>query len=182
MKIYYSNPYSQEKKIGKALNEFCSIVPNDDDWIVLQDGDILYLTPTWGKLIYESLKFNGDQFGLIGCYTNRLRGLHQLHNNEISNDHEIRYHFGIAKEYELRESKVNDINGLGVAGLFMAFKKSTWKQVNGFDEESIAFDTIFNQKVKALGYKTGLINNLYIYHGYRLWNDINPQDDTTHLI
>jgi hypothetical protein len=181
MKIYYSNPYSPEKTIGKALNEFCSIVPNDEDWIVLQDGDICYLTPTWGKLIYDSLKTNGSEFGLIGCYTNRLRGLHQLHNNQISNDHEMRLHYAIAKEYEAKEAKVNDINLLGVAGLFMAFQKKTWKQVSGFDTQSIAFDTVFNQKVKALGYRTGLINNLYVYHCYRLWNDVNPADDTRHL-
>jgi hypothetical protein len=50
LKIFYSNPFDLDKNIGKAYNEYlASINANDDDWIVLQDGDILYLTPDWGK-------------------------------------------------------------------------------------------------------------------------------------
>jgi GT2 family glycosyltransferase len=183
MNIWYSNPYNTDKHIGKSLNDFCRIVPNNDDWIVLQDGDICYITPDWGKLIENSLSKNGNDFGLIGCYTNRLRGLHQLHNNQLSNVHDLKFHYHIAKEYAKKEAKVNDIgNYLGVAGLFMAFKKYTWAQVGGFSETSIAFDSDFNAKVREKGYRLGLINNLYVYHAYRIWNDINPQDDTNHLI
>lgn len=182
MNIWYSNPYSTTKQIGMALNKFCRIVPNDDDWIILQDGDICYLTPDWGQLIEKSLAKNGDEFGLIGCYTNRLRGLHQLYGGQISNDHDIKNHYTIANVYAKNEAKVNDIGMYGVAGLFMAFKKSTWKEVNGFNENSIAFDSDFNVKVRQKGYKLGLINNLYVYHCYRIWNDLAPEYDTKHLI
>lgn len=181
MKIWYSNPYNIQKKIGEALNDFCRIVPNNEDWIILQDGDICYLTPDWGNLIHESLKLEGDNYGLIGCYTNRLRGVHQLNEMKISNNHDMKHHFNVAKEYSKRDAGINDIGIMGVAGLFMAFKKKTWIEVGGFNENSIAFDTDFNVKVRNKGYKLGLINNLYVYHSYRIWNDINPADDISHL-
>src|SRR5690606_27666121 len=65
-KIWYSNPYSTQKNIGKALNEVCELVP-DDDWIGLQDGDMMYLTTDWGLQIEEALKKYGNEFSLIGC-------------------------------------------------------------------------------------------------------------------
>jgi len=97
MKIFYSNPFSLDKNIGKAYNEYlASINANDEDWIVLQDGDILYLTPDWGKRIHDALSLDGDKFGLVGCYTNRLRSKHQLHEKSFSNDLNIRNHYNIA--------------------------------------------------------------------------------------
>ena len=182
MKIHFSNPYSTTKHIGEALNDFCRMIPDENDWIVLQDGDMMYLTPDWGRLIHDSLSNNGNEFGLIGCYTNRLRGLHQLHNNQISHDHEMRYHYNIAKQYANKDAKVNHIGQNGVAGVFMAFQKKTWIDVNGFNEISIAFDSDFNVKVRQKGLKLGLINNLYVYHWYRGWNDIDPANDISHLM
>ena len=181
MRIFYSNPYNVNKNIGGAINEFCEIVPRLDDWIVLQDGDIIYLTPDWGKLIHQSLLVNGHEFGIVGCYTNRLRGLHQLYGNQLSNDHNLKNHYKIAVEYSHREPKVNELQNLGIAGMFMAFQKKTWLELGKFQNNSITFDSDFYFKARDKGYKTGLINNLYVYHSYRLWNDENPADDTQHL-
>ena len=78
--IIYSNPFRSDKNIGKAYNDFikCLNVP-DDTWIVLQDGDITYLTDDWGKRIEESLALDGEKFGLVGCRTNRIKQTYQLH-------------------------------------------------------------------------------------------------------
>jgi cellulose synthase/poly-beta-1,6-N-acetylglucosamine synthase-like glycosyltransferase len=181
LNIYYSNPYSVEKNIGKAINDFCQIVPNDDDWIVVQDGDILYLTPDWGKRIHDALKVDGDRFGLVSCYTNRLSSGHQLHGGKRSDNHDIRHHYEIAMSYT-REG-IEEIKRFNnIAGFFMAFKKSTWRKVGGFRENDIAFDTTFCTAVKAKGYKIGLIRSLYVYHAYRIWNeDGKPQRDKAHL-
>lgn len=180
LKIFYSNPFNINKNIGKALNEFCSLLP-EDSWIVLQDGDITYLTPDWGERIYKSLALNGDQFGLIGCYTNRLKGLHQCHDNTFSNDMNIKNHIKIAQSDKYRNLGITDLKSFGVAGCFMAFKKSTWKKVGGFVENHIAFDTLFNQSVKAKGMKIGIMDNLYVFHLYRAWSDKNPFEEKSHL-
>ena len=179
MQVYYSNPYSVEKNIGKAINDFCKLVPNDKDWIVIQDGDMTYLTPDWGKRVYDALKLDGDKFGLVGCRTNRLRGVHQIYGEKFSDNHDIRYHYEIAKN--CNESGIQDIGKLGVAGFFMAFRKEVWKRTGGFEENSIVFDTRFNIKVRSLRMKIGLIRGLYVYHQYRIWNDKDPFSDTKHL-
>jgi GT2 family glycosyltransferase len=180
MNIYYSNPYSTSKNFGKAINDFCRLVPNDDDWIVIQDGDIIYLTSDWGTRIEKGLEMDGDKFGLIGCYTSRLRNTHQLHNNQFSFNNDLFYHYLIAETYN--KSGIQDIGKLNIAGFFMAFKKSTWIQVKGFDENTRVFDTIFNNKVRALGMKVGLIRSLYVYHAYRIWSKSSqPWNDYKHL-
>lgn len=180
MNIYYSNPYSTSKNFGKAINDFCKLVPNDEDWIVIQDGDIIYLTSDWGQRIHKALELDGDKFGLVGCYTNRLRGVHQLHEAKFSFNHDLEYHYKIAESYD--KVGIQDIGKLGVAGFFMAFKKSTWIQTKGFAENTRVFDTIFNQSVRALGMKVGLIRSLYVYHGYRIWSKSpEPWNDYKHL-
>jgi cellulose synthase/poly-beta-1,6-N-acetylglucosamine synthase-like glycosyltransferase len=179
MQVYYSNPYSVEKNMGKAINDHRKLVPNDKDWIVIQDMDMMYLTPDCGKRIYDALKLDGDKFGLVGCYTNRLRAVHQLHDGKFSNNHDIRDHYRIALTYD--KPGIENIGLLGVAGFFMAFRKEVWKRAKGFEENSIVFDTRFNIKVRSLRMKIGLIRGLYVYHQYRIWNDVQPWNDTKHL-
>lgn len=177
-KIWYSNPYSMTKNIGGAINDFCRLVPSDDDWIVIQDGDIIYLTPDWGVKIHEAIKVHGSKYALLGCMTNRLNSLHQLHQHKRSDDHDIKNHFDIAKTYN--ENTCIDVTSKNIAGCWMAFKKSTWQKVGCFKENDIAFDTDFCSRVKRKGMKIGLINNLYVYHLYRIWSD-NPQKAKEHL-
>lgn len=179
MRIFYANPYSTSKNFGKAINDFCELIPNGDDWIVIQDGDICYLTPDWGKRIENALKLDGNRFGLVGCYTNRLRGLHQLHGRKLSDNHDMRYHYQVAKLYY--DAGIQDIGNLGVAGFFMAFKKSTWEKAGGFKENTYVFDTEFNTSVRALGMKVGLIRALYVYHAYRIWAVTDPANNFEHL-
>lgn len=179
MNVYYSNPFSIEKNFGKAINDFVSLVPSGNDWVVIQDGDIIYLTPDWGKRIHDALTLDGDKFGLVGCYTSRLRGLHQLHERKISNNHNMVCHYDIAKTYN--EPGIQDIGNLGIAGFFMAFKKSTWERAGGFKENTYVFDTEFNRSVRALGMRLGLIRSLYVYHSYRIWANHDPANNYQHL-
>ncbi len=178
LKIFYSNPFDLNKNIGKAYNEYLSSLnAEDDDWIVMQDGDILYLTGDWGKRVHDALALDGDKFGLVGCYTNRLRSKHQLHKNEFSYDLNVRRHYEIAMAYQ--GEGIEEISQY-IAGFFMAFKYKTWKKIR-FVENSLAFDSLFSMRVKELGLKVGLIRSLYVFHGYRLWQDFEPWNDKKHL-
>jgi glycosyltransferase involved in cell wall biosynthesis len=181
IKIWYSNPYSTSKNIGKALNDFCELIP-DKDWICLQDGDMIYLTPEWGKQIEDVVKSHGDKFGLIGCMTNRLgRSIQRV--GEMDSNHEMLYHYEIAKE--LRDKNYGVVEDITkkkyVAGLFMLFPKLLWNKVN-FKENNAAFDDVFSKEVTRKGYKLGLMKGLYVYHFYRGWNDTNPSKDRAHLL
>lgn len=177
--VHYSNPYSTSKNIGKALNDFCEMIP-DGDWICLQDGDITYLTPSWGKQVEDALKKYGDTFGLIGCVTNRLgrpiqliEGMFDNHNMLDNKD----------KAFELEKKHyalIEDITDKKyIAGMFMLFPKKVWNECK-FPENNIAFDDAFSNLVRKKGYKLGLMKGLYVYHLYRAWSD-NPIKDRAHL-
>lgn len=180
VKVWYSNPYSSSKNIGKALNDFCGLVP-DGDWICLQDGDICYLTSDWGRQIEDTLKEHSDKFGLIGCMTNRLgRPIQRI--GEMDNDHDMMKHYETAKTMALEHyAEVEDITKKKyIAGMFMLFPKSVWNKVK-FRENNIAFDDHFSNDVRKKGYKLGLMKGLYVYHLYRAWSD-NPTKERAHLL
>lgn len=180
IKIWYSNPYSTEKNFGKALNDFCELVP-DGDWICLQDGDMMYLTPDWGVQVEKAIELHGDKFGLIGCMTNRLaRPIQRI--GEMNNNHDILMHYEIANE--LKENHYAEIDDIThkkyIAGVFMLFPKEVWKKVK-FSENTPSFDDAFSQNIVKRGYKLGLMKGLYIYHFYRGWSD-NASKDRKHLL
>lgn len=180
-KIYYLLYYCTKKNLGKAINEHIAQVGNDEDFICVMDGDMMYLTPDWGKQIEDAIKLNGDKFGLIGCVTNRLgRPIQRL--SDIDDNHDITYHYEIAKEQRDRYyATIEDITKKKyIAGMFMLFPKSVWNKVK-FRENNIAFDDHFSNDVRKKGYKLGLMKGLYVYHAYRIWSD-NPSKDRQHLL
>jgi GT2 family glycosyltransferase len=179
MRIFYSNPFRTDKNIGKAYNDFIkSLNAQDEDWIVLQDGDIMYLTPDWGKRIEDALVMEGEKFGLIGCYTNRLNSKWQLHQNNFSEEMDIRKHYEIAISYN--DEGIEEYKHI-VAGCWMAFQYKIWKKIGGFIEKNISCDAIFNSQVRDLGLKIGLIKSLYVFHLYRIWSDGDPRNERKHL-
>jgi GT2 family glycosyltransferase len=181
--IYTFVPYSTEKNFGKAINQCCDIVPNDEDWICIRDGDAMNLTPDWGMIIKEAIDNHGNDFDLFGCWTNRLNlanGRHQLVTHEMYNEFNIETHYDQAKTFSGVFEGIRTVNS--IAGFFMLFKKKTWIQAGGFLENSVQFDTDFCRRVKFNGGKIGLINRLYMFHLYRIWAKGDAGSQTDHLI
>lgn len=181
--IFYVQTYDYNINIGRGYNEHIKHLP-DDCWICVNDSDSLYLNPKFGHQINDIINEYGEEYALLGCVTNRLGGLHQLHENRFCNNMDVRHHYGIAKElYDKHGTSVEETTG--VAGLLMLFKKSTWQKVGGFKENNIACDTAFNKSIRDANIgKIGLMKGVYLFHTYRIWqNDrICAQHDTKHLI
>lgn len=178
MDIRYILAYSIDKNFGGAINQAVQDIQNDDAWVVLLDGDSMFLTPDYGVRIHDALALEGDKYGLLGCYTNRLNGLHQLHNHRISDDFDVRNHHKIALSYTAVGIKETNKS---IAGMFMCFQKKTWRMVGKFKENDLAFDTLFSRAVRARGMKLGLIKNLYLFHLYRPLSD-RPTTSIKHLL
>lgn len=173
IKIFYSSPFRTDKNIGLANNEFIELLP-DNSWICITDADAMFLRPDYGKCIEEIIQAHGNDFGLIGCTTNRLGGSHQLHENKFSEDFDIINHYNISnKLWEDNGSKISTTTG--VAGVMMLFSKKTWLKAGKFKEKSITADTEFNKAVVRSGGKIGLANGLYMFHAYRLHEAGNGQ-------
>lgn len=178
IKVYYSNPYNTQGNIGKGLNEFCELVP-DDAWICLQDGDMCYLTPDWGVQIEEVIRRHGHKYALFGCMTNRLARQHQRHTEEIDDNHDMMYHYAIAVDRKERFWAEVQPTTLPLAGLMMVFPKKVWKEIK-FKENEIGFDDVFSLALMRRGYKLAIMKGLYVYHLYRAWSN-SPKFDRNHL-
>lgn len=167
-KIYYSNPWSSDKNIGKANNDFIELLP-DDSWVCIMDGDASWMLPSWGELVEKVVMENKDKYALIGCVTNRLGGLHQCYENRFDTECSsfTNYHNALSS-WEKYGPLVEDTTG--IAGLCMIFSKETWRKAGGFVENSRSADTSFNKSVLKLGGKIGLAKGLYMMHNYRIWS------------
>lgn len=175
--IHYLTPYDTDKNIGRAINAACDLVPAGD-WICLRDGDAMFTTPDYGKLIQEVVSQHGSKFDLFGAMTNRLGWRHHLVPG-MFHVWDIRQH--VTKGYELAE-----INGCRVdrttqriGGFFMLFSKKTWIR-NRFTEnpnQARLFDGIFSSGVQ----RRAIIPGLYLFHQYRILSP-SPRNDIKHLI
>lgn len=171
-KIYEFIPYSHEKNFSKAINQYCSIVPNDNDWIIIRDGDTSHTTSHWQSIIREVILKHGNEYALFGAKTNRIGGSHQRVKG-MFNLYDMREHWNKGKDlFETHQYNVEE-NKNGIAGFFMMFQKKTWNKIK-FDESKDRckyFDTYFFQDVKRAKLKCADILGLYVFHFYRIWED-----------
>lgn len=175
--IYYFTPHNPDKCIGKAHNKHCELVPNNDDWICIRDGDTLFPLPDYGNFIENIISLHGNKYQIFTAITNRI-GVSDLRYKNISfNEGDISVHLEKAKKLSL-DLSVTSTNI--AAGFFMLFQKKVWQDVGGFSDNSIRFDIEFSTSVKKKGYQIGRINGLYILHLYR-WGQPNPQYYINHL-
>jgi hypothetical protein len=178
MKVWHFSPYSIEKNFGKAINEYCALVPAGD-WIAITDGDVCKLLPDWGKHISD-IAFEAEQqsYHLLGCMTNRLRQNYQLVPGMFE-ERDISYHYKIAHAlHDLSYYEIERIKA-PIAGFFMLFPQWVWDK-HRFQEGTECFDTIFSNKILRMNGKIGLAKGLYLFHAYRTWSD-DPKTDTKHL-
>lgn len=168
MHIYYGIPYALDKNLGAEYNRYMNLLPNDDDWMVINDGDTMFLTFSWGHAIAEVIKKLPDA-GIITCYTNRIAKNKVQRYGEDSTD--IIIHRAIAKrlDKDFRGSykKINQ----RVSGFFMAIKKKTWKEVGKFPEipnKILDIDGLFSSKILRAGKGIYVMRGMYKLHYYRM--------------
>jgi len=166
--IYFFTPYSFEKRLGRAYNDYIQLVPNDDDWICLVDADVMFLTPDFGHQLQEIINLYPDT-GLFTCYTNRVGTLEQCWTNQISENSDIKYHKMLATQLQReRRLLVKPLKKI-ISGHLMLFKKSTWKHIGGFRTVGIlAVDNYFSKAVLNLNMPILLMEGVYVLHYYRL--------------
>ncbi|SMC45823.1 hypothetical protein [Pedobacter africanus] len=183
MEIRYITPFSTDShrhgypNIGGEYNQVISELP-DDCWIVLRDGDTMFLTSDWGRQIRQIIEANPD-YDLIGCMTNRVGVKEQLWYGEFTEGDISKHIFMAYTAWNDHNVTVKPTNL--VAGLCMMFHKSVWAKVGGFPAHDIIFDRVFCSKVLKFGGKIGIAQGLYIFHLYR-WGQNNPQISINHLI
>ena len=179
MVTHYITPYSTEGNIGQAYNGACSAVDDPDTWIIIRDGDTMFMTPEWGTLIHRTLERHGKDFQLFGAMTNRVRDYHHKVPG-MFDELNMREHYKKAKELQDTEETNVFQTVFDVAGFFMCFQKKTWEDVGGFEEGTPIFDRLFSRTLRKKGGKIAIMKGLYVLHSYRIWSD-DPLGETGHL-
>ena len=180
MKLHWISPYATDKNIGKAINDAINTLKAaDEDWICLTDHDILFLQPDT-KAHIEQILLSTD-FKVLGCLTNRLRMRNQLYERRFDYEGDISIHVDRAKEvWGAHEGSVTETRE-PLAAFMLCFQRSTWAELGGFASERLNFDLLFGRRALKGGYKTGIMQGIYVFHLYR-WGSKNPVTDINHLI
>jgi hypothetical protein len=165
--IYYFTPFIKGN-LGEAYNHYCDLVPNDEDWITLVDGDVMQLHTNWADIWYKIIEQNNNA-GIISCLTNRVAksNKNQLCYDMYNETDILKHKLYASKIFNEKKYSTKKMNGGFLSGFFFAFKKSTWKQVNKFDDGILHIDKKFYNKVKQI--KPCLIaEGFYVLHYYRM--------------
>jgi len=185
MKIYENTPWSDDKNLATAYNEFMELVPNDS-WVLFRDADTMILDPFYGtilRLIIETY----PEASCFSAVTNRI-GSPILHHNEYTGD-DIVEHKRICdnllhnKGYHCSEMPYVEGKST-LSGFFFLIKKSAWEKVGGFKNykgarsNMLGVDNMIHKDLEAHGLKTMVMNGVYVYHWYRGGDSFN----TSHLI
>lgn len=171
--IFYLTAWATDKLYGKALNDHIQHLP-DDSWIVVIDGDTCFLSDNYGNVIEQAIKDNPDA-ALMTCKTNRAWG------QGFDKGGDIVAHYHKARSLGEQKNTYTKMQTI-LPGFFWLFHKSTWIK-HKFDEKPIlykgsSFDARWCYLLLRDNMKMVMINNLYVFHYYRLHKDIK---DTTHL-
>ena len=180
--IYKFQPFSTSKNIGEEYNNHCRLVPNDNDWILILDYDAMILTPKTYHVIEKAIK-NKPETVIFGAMTNRVGYSFQRHGEEMNPDPDIRNHIKKAEELAARfpNGECKDVKS--VAGFFLLFQKSYWKnrpfQEKIMDTNGNLFDYNFCRPAQRAGMPIRVIRGAYVWHTYRINKDHRNKD---HLI
>jgi len=167
-KVWHFVPASGDKNLGRSYNQHCEVVP-DNDWILIRDGDTMFLHSQWPKQIEDIIRKHGKEYPLISCVTNRL-GLSWQTPYGISDNPNVLDHYEIAMKHYEDYYDVVDKSPKPTAGLFMLFPKNTWNEIKfaeGLTGNGKFIDWQFSESVKRKFGKIGIAKGIYLFHFYR---------------
>ena len=93
--IWFFTPYSFEMKLFEAYDLYMSLVVNNEDWVVLMDGDTLFFQSNFGHLIKDYIDQYPDT-GMFVCFTNRIGCREQQFSDDLSIVDSLLIHYKIA--------------------------------------------------------------------------------------
>jgi len=170
--IYFSIPYSFTQRLFQAFDHEINRLPNDDDWIVMLDGDTAFLMPDFGHHVEYYVKKYPDT-GLFTCYASRCHYECQRVPGADPENPDIRYHRKIAEQQSNLIGQVEELDRR-IAGHMMVIQKRVWKKIRPTVAEKtkekhiLGVDTKISNAIRAHGYKIRLMKSIYLLHYLRM--------------
>lgn len=162
--------------IGATYNKFIGMV-NDDDWVCFLDHDAMFTVHNWYKMLEQIVAIVDDrsgardkQIGLMTGVTNRIGNVEQIifpKTSPEAQNHDMYFHRKIGYKRMIEfGSQARVANNL-ISGILMLTPKRVWKECGGFKDGFLSVDNDYDAKVRRAGYKTLILDGLYLYHWYR---------------
>lgn len=173
--IHFLTPY-YKGDLGKAYNIAAELIPSND-WVCFIDADVMVLNSNFGDILQECIDKFGRQYPLMTCLTNRVAEPSQRLAGHLNENPSALYHKKMADKVAMNPPSVKEAPR-PISGMLMLFPKWLWADIGGFKSGILGVDNDFHHKVVSSGRKVGVIQNLYVFHYYRLHKAVN---DVTHL-
>jgi len=162
------------RNLPAAIDRYMRVVP-EDDWGLLLDHDIAFTTRSWYRVLERAIEENPEA-GMFICKTNRLRprrSRFQMCGDPNCHDMVEMHRVGLELERTWGAS-VKDVTHVGspngpryASGLFMCFRKSTWRRIYEMGRLPSFPDYEIHRRVAALGLKVLLLEGVFVYHWFR---------------
>jgi hypothetical protein len=165
--IHTAIPFLPGCAVGAAYNQFMASI---DGWALILDHDIYLVNPHWYTICRDAINRVGESCGWLTCFTNRIGCPLQVLPGVNTNSHDMMYHREVAKKiYNRNRGRLIDhtASKYFYSGMFILTNKKAWNAVKGFSEKGFfGIDVDYCRKLRKVGFKTMLMSDLYVYHGY----------------
>lgn len=170
--LWFFTPYSFEKKLFNAWNQYMDLISDPQDWVVMMDGDIAFFNANFGHHIQQYIQKYPDT-GIFTCYASRSRTPWMMPERHIFSstnilDHKIKADKHVQRFF-LDVVEIND----RVTGHLMVIKKDTWIKIRDMvaektaDKDILSVDSAISRSTLATGMKIRLMKGIYVFHYYR---------------
>ena len=177
--IHYGSPYSTEGRLGRAYNAFMAMLPGPTDFGCLIDGDTLFTTPDYGRLIERAVGEN-TACRLFYARTNRIACPWQRDDTAPAGD-DVGLHRGHGERLaRLHGASVREVRGEPVpgSGFLILLRKDLWAEAPFKESGLLGVDWDFYRRVVQRGERVLLMTGVYLYHWYRG----GKADSVAHLV
>lgn len=173
--IWFFTPYSFNKKLFEAYDDYMHLVTELNDWVCFTDGDTAFLLPNFGHQVKTYIDLHPDT-GLFTCYASRCHYNVQTRRGTDPENPDLLYHRRQAETiYKELNGTVKEIDRR-VAGHLLVIQKKTWmlirdevaRKVKQQHKEILGVDTKISNAILAAGLKIRLMRGIYILHYLRL--------------
>jgi len=163
-------PYDPGKDLGKAYNRIMALIP-EGEHACLMDIDAMFLTARQPGIIMDYIEKYPD--AVLTCYTNRISPLSkQLYNRQVNENDSIKVHIANAVKMQLQPMSVRKIGNM-ISGFLMVVPKSVWNIVKFAEGMGcLGVDTKFSKHLHINRIPILLMENIYLWHTYRIENNI----------
>ena len=179
--IWFFTPYSWDKKLFEAWDQYMDLVKNPEDWVCMMDGDVLFLLADFGHQMQQYIDKYPDS-GLLTTYASRAHRNEYIRKGCDENNPSILYHYDNAvKCHKTLHLQVKPLQKPAL-GHVILIKKSTWLKIRDrvsqltSDAKILGVDVRISRAIAELGMPQLLMRGIYVLHYFRFKHGKNQRD------